>query len=151
MRVAIVGSRTYPIWHQVHSLVRSRLPEACTIVSGGAEGVDTWAANAARKRKGFPEPVIFLPKKPLPQGYFIRNQLIVDYADVLIAFWDGKSRGTVDTIKKAYLKWPDLLCIWVIEPMSYKWWADSVQLVLRQYARYGLPERRLLTHGTLRD
>ncbi len=145
MRVAIVGSRKYPNWHQVHSLVRSRLPEACTIVSGGAEGVDTWAANAARKRLGFPEPRIFLPKKPLPAGYFIRNQQIVDFADVLIAFWDGRSRGTMDTVDRGLERWPDLHAVWIIVPESYEWWAPAIQATLAQYARYGLPERRLLS------
>lgn len=32
---------------------------------------------------------------------FKRNQLIVDQADRVVAFWDGKSRGTKDTIDKA--------------------------------------------------
>ncbi|MDO4700541.1 MAG: hypothetical protein Q4A69_07655 [Moraxella sp.] len=32
---------------------------------------------------------------------FIRNRLIVDTADVLIAFWDGKSTGTKYTIDYA--------------------------------------------------
>lgn len=31
----------------------------------------------------------------------IRNQQMAQEADVLIAFWDGKSRGTKDMIEKA--------------------------------------------------
>lgn len=31
----------------------------------------------------------------------IRNQIMVDNADALIAIWDGKSRGTLDIIKRA--------------------------------------------------
>jgi hypothetical protein len=149
MRVAIVGSRKYPNWHQVHSLVRSRLPEACTVVSGGAEGVDTWAENAARKRKGFPPPRIFLPQydgglkgslAPL-----VRNQQIVDFSDILIAFWEGTSRGTQHVYRCAMRKWPDQCCRWLIQPDSYEWWAPAIQAVLAQYAKYGLPERRLLS------
>ena len=30
-----------------------------------------------------------------------RNTLIVEEADVVIAFWDGKSKGTKDSINKA--------------------------------------------------
>lgn len=33
-----------------------------------------------------------------------RNTQMADYADILIAFWDGKSRGTQDMINKAYKK-----------------------------------------------
>ena len=106
--------------------------------------MDMWAETAATKRKGFPPPVVFQPSPPFPAGYFIRNQLIVDYADVLIAFWDGKSRGTIDTLHKARRKWTGLCCIWLIEPHSYEWWAPAIQATLKQYARYGLPERRLL-------
>jgi hypothetical protein len=32
---------------------------------------------------------------------FMRNQLIVDNCDKVTAFWDGKSKGTLDTITRA--------------------------------------------------
>jgi hypothetical protein len=32
---------------------------------------------------------------------FIRNQEIVDNCDFVVAFWDGASRGTKDTIDRA--------------------------------------------------
>lgn len=31
----------------------------------------------------------------------LRNQEIVDRCDMLVAFWDGKSRGTKDAIERA--------------------------------------------------
>ena len=31
----------------------------------------------------------------------MRNMLIADYADIVLAFWNGKSRGTVYTVKYA--------------------------------------------------
>jgi len=32
---------------------------------------------------------------------FVRNTTIVEESDVLVAFWDGKSRGTMDSVVKA--------------------------------------------------
>jgi len=148
LRVAIVGSRDYAPHHHVYSLVRSRLPDACTVVSGGARGVDTWAENAANKRKGFPPPKIFLPGYDgafFFNAYFARNQQIVDFSDVLIAFWDGQSKGIDDVCSRAWKKWPDLHRIWVIRRDSYRWWAPAIQACLQQYVDYGLPQRRMLT------
>lgn len=34
----------------------------------------------------------------------VRNDLIIDYADEVIAFWDGKSRGTKYVIEKCKSK-----------------------------------------------
>lgn len=30
----------------------------------------------------------------------VRNSEIVGYADLVLAFWDGRSRGTADTLRK---------------------------------------------------
>jgi hypothetical protein len=68
------------------------------VVSGGARGVDEWAEAEARDQ-GL-EVVVFeadwktLGRKAGP----LRNQDIIAHADQLTAFWDGKSRGTLNTI-----------------------------------------------------
>ena len=46
MNVAIVGSRDYPHPEHVWSYVAT-LPADTVVVSGGARGVDSWAAAAA--------------------------------------------------------------------------------------------------------
>jgi predicted Rossmann fold nucleotide-binding protein DprA/Smf involved in DNA uptake len=72
------------------------------VVSGGALGVDCFAEAYARARK---LPVrVFRPD--FSRGYdvsqyFVRNRLIVDSCEHLIAFWDGKSQGTKYTIDYA--------------------------------------------------
>ena len=38
----------------------------------------------------------------------MRNSQIVEKADLVVAFWDGESRGTADTIEKAQLAGKDL-------------------------------------------
>ncbi len=49
MRVAIVGSRECQDRHSVEAYV-ARLPAGAIVISGGARGVDTWAADAAHAR-----------------------------------------------------------------------------------------------------
>ena len=90
MKVAVIGSRDIYIPN-----IGSYLPGDCTeIVSGGARGVDrcaeSYAKDAGLKLKLFlPDYDSFGRKAPL-----IRNREIVDYADCVIAFWNGTSNGT---------------------------------------------------------
>lgn len=99
MNVAIVGSRDYPDMQQVRDFV-NKLPQGFTIVSGGARGVDRVAAEAARQR-GM-NVIEFIPDWSQGKGAgMARNAEIVAHADAVIAFWDGKSRGTKNTIDRA--------------------------------------------------
>jgi hypothetical protein len=99
-RVAIIGSRSYPRPDLVAVFVAT-LPEDAVIVSGGARGADIFAENAARAR-GL-ETLIFpadwenLGRRAGP----IRNQQIIDHADSVVAFWDGRSRGTLHSLALA--------------------------------------------------
>jgi hypothetical protein len=99
-RVAIVGSRDYPDLSRVRTYVAG-LPDDTVIISGGARGVDREAERAARTRGLrtliFPADWTTYGKRA---GY-VRNQTIVDHADDVVAFWDGRSPGTADTIRKA--------------------------------------------------
>lgn len=102
MRIAIVGSRSLTYAEQwVKDWVRDYVTERDIIVSGGAIGVDSFAFNAARQY-GIPITVYF-PNyaKYTKAAPFVRNKLIVDNADSVVAFWDGKSKGTLHTIREA--------------------------------------------------
>jgi predicted Rossmann fold nucleotide-binding protein DprA/Smf involved in DNA uptake len=70
-------------------------------VSGGAKGVDTWAESEAR-RLGM-STMIFPAKWHLlgKMAGYARNRDIVDAADEVVAFWDGRSRGTAHTAEIA--------------------------------------------------
>ncbi len=101
--VAIIGGRNFNDYEFLRS-VMNQLHEKQPIdlvVSGGACGADTlgiqWAKECGIKTK------IFLPNwnKFGKSAGFKRNTDIVDAAHVVVAFWDKKSRGTQDTIKKA--------------------------------------------------
>ena len=90
MKIAIIGSRNIKIEN-----LGEYLPEKVSeIVSGGAKGVDSCAREYAEKNK--------IPLKEFLPDYrkygrgapLKRNMEIIEYADKVIAFWDGKSRGT---------------------------------------------------------
>ena len=99
MKVAVIGSRNLIVQDLKHYL-----PEEVTeIVSGGAKGVDTSAkeyadAQGIKLTEFLPEYGRYGRGAPLK-----RNISIVEYADLVLAFWDGKSRGTkfvIDECKK---------------------------------------------------
>lgn len=97
MKLAIVGSR------EIIALdLAPYIPKDCElIVSGGARGVDTLAEQYAI-RHGIKTLII----RPEYEKYgrsapIRRNDTIVDSADMVLAFWDGKSRGTMYTIDYA--------------------------------------------------
>lgn len=90
MKIAVIGSRNL----QINNL-QKYLPEGVTeIVSGGAKGVDTNAkeyaqANHIPLKEFLPDYRRFGRGTPLK-----RNLQIIEYADQVLAFWDGKSHGT---------------------------------------------------------
>jgi len=99
VKVAVVGSREYPDQEEVRVFVHN-LPAGTIIVSGGARGVDSWAAGAAADA-GL-DVDVKLPNYEL-LGHFApmaRNGEIVAVSDQMEAFWDGESRGTLDAIHK---------------------------------------------------
>lgn len=99
MKAAIIGSRSLSV-----NNLEDYLPQGITeVVSGGARGVD----NSAREyacRNGL-KLTEFLPdyEKYGRRAPLVRNDLIIDYADIVFAFFDGQSRGTwyvIDKCKK---------------------------------------------------
>ena len=96
MKVAIVGSRG------VHVNMADYVPAGTTeIITGGARGIDTLAERYARA-EGIPLKVFYPETKSLGKmAYFVRNDQIVDAADMVVAIWDGVSRGTQYTIRRA--------------------------------------------------
>ena len=101
MRVAIVGSRHFPELERVVEYIRS-LPARASIITGSASGVDAAATKAARE-KGIPVQVIPASFDELADASksAARNQRLVDACDVLVAYWDGASKGTRTTVERA--------------------------------------------------
>lgn len=96
MKVAIIGSRSVGEIHYP-ALCQAVPIGASIIVSGGAKGADLLARKYADENG-----LAFLEIQP---DYCIgryaplqRNKKIVDFADYVIALWDGTSMGTARTI-----------------------------------------------------
>lgn len=96
MKVAVIGSRGLTVPH----LERYLPADVTEIVSGGARGVDSSAAAWARAH-GVPL-TEFLPEydKYGRKAPLLRNLTIIDHSDLVLAFWDGQSRGTAFVIEK---------------------------------------------------
>ncbi len=94
MKVAVVGSR-----HLFVDDFSAFLPEnTTTIISGGAKGIDTCIKQYAEKHN---IPLIELIPAYAQYGRaapLIRNEAIVQSADHVLVFWDGKSKGTQHVI-----------------------------------------------------
>lgn len=90
MKIAVIGSRNL----MVNDLGKYLPNDVTEIVSGGARGIDTCAREYANA-KGL-KLTEFLPDyKMYGRGAPLkRNLQIIDYADKVLAFWDGQSRGT---------------------------------------------------------
>mgnify|MGYP002622623993 FL=1 len=115
MKVAIVGSRGFKSRPLVYQYIDS-LPRDTVIISGGARGVDTWAKDRAII-KGLAW-IVFLPdlerlryieannpnwssRKCFGIVAYARNQKIARECDRMVAFWDGKSKGTLSSMNFA--------------------------------------------------
>lgn len=96
MKVAIIGSRNLCV-----NNLEKYLPKNITeIISGGAKGVDTNAREYALHNKikiteYYPEYDKYGRAAPLK-----RNIKIIEYSDIVLAFWDGSSKGTKFVIDK---------------------------------------------------
>ncbi len=98
MKIAVAGSRDiFPTEDQLSHYLDS----ADEIISGGAKGADSCAADYA-KRHGI-KLTEFLPEYDLygRAAPIVRNKKIVDSADRVVVFWDGSSKGTLSVIKYA--------------------------------------------------
>ena len=96
MKLAVIGSRGFFDYPLLLERVTEIMPKL--IVSGGAKGADLLAEKAA-KALNIPT-LIFLPDWNLHgrKAGFIRNEDIIKNADVVLAFWDGESKGTKNSI-----------------------------------------------------
>jgi len=100
MKTIIAGTRTFNDYELLETkLTEFRLTHDITeIVSGGAIGADRLGEVYAMRND--------IPIKPFPAEWKkhgnaagpIRNRQMAEYADQLIVFWDGSSKGTNNMI-----------------------------------------------------
>lgn len=115
MKIAIIGSRRFDDYDLLKSIMKAYQQNVTSVISGGAKGADElakrWSKEFLKK-----EPTIIRPnwKDISHQDALIkyddkgniydaraglrRNELIAQQADLIIAFWDGQSKGTKQII-----------------------------------------------------
>lgn len=101
MRVIIAGTRKGINEEGVIKVIENSPFKITEVVCGEASGVDTYGKNWALRNN--------IPVKSFPADWDkhnkaagpIRNGEMAKYADVLVAVWDGKSRGTKNMIDQA--------------------------------------------------
>ena len=137
-RVAVVGSRAHPNLDIVHAYVRS-LPPGTVVVSGGAEGVDRAAEEAAIECglcvivcEPVPEIEVMLLEphddgahrhraRPAIAGRdctIYRNTRIAVLCDRMVVFPDGSKGGCWDAAREA---------VRFLRPVEIRWASGEVQ------------------------
>jgi hypothetical protein len=103
-RFIIAGGRDFSDYEYLKEKCFNILPNDCEVVSGGAKGADYLGERFAKENeiqiKKFPANWNLHGKSAGP----IRNKQMAEYADALICFWDGESRGTKNMIDEATLR-----------------------------------------------
>ena len=108
-RVIIAGGRTFKDYDRLCSVCDYMLQnqKEIEIVSGTAMGADKLGEKYAQEHG---HKIARFPAKWDEHGKaagFIRNEEMAKYADALIAFWDGRSKGSehmINLAKKYNLK-----------------------------------------------
>lgn len=99
MKVAVIGSRGFTDYEEMKRILSSI--KITLLISGGAIGADKLGERYAKENNI--ETKIYLPdwNKHGKCAGFLRNTQIIEDAELVIAFWNGNSKGTLDSIKKA--------------------------------------------------
>ncbi len=100
MKIIVAGGRDFNNPIALNNILLDIInPKEDIIVCGDARGADLlgaeWAAQHAVPIQHFPA---YWDTYGKAAGY-IRNAEMAEYGDMLIAFWDGKSKGTMNMIK----------------------------------------------------
>lgn len=107
IRVCIAGGRDFNDYAQLcdgmNAVKAAHYNQTIEVISGAARGADRlgekWGADQGLVVRSFPPDYENNHPKQAP---FIRNAEMAEEADVLVAFWDGKSRGTRHMIGCAF-------------------------------------------------
>lgn len=98
-KLIIAGSRSFNNFKLMRSVLDEEVNSIAEVVCGEAQGTDSYGKTWAQYHN--------IPVKSFPADWqrhgsaagYIRNHEMGDYADELIAFWDGNSPGTKEMIE----------------------------------------------------
>lgn len=100
MRVIIAGGRDFDEKDRLYAVLDSAPFPITEVICGGARGADDLGRCWANDR-GIPVKEFIPDWSTGKSAGFIRNAEMAKNADILVAFWDGKSKGTSQMITKA--------------------------------------------------
>lgn len=107
MRMIIAGGRDFNdfelLSNTVDDLFHNRLPIS-TIISGTAKGADTLGAEYAKKNGIYLKEYYPDWQQHGKKAGILRNITMADNAELLLAFWNGESKGTNHMINIALKK-----------------------------------------------
>lgn len=104
MKVLVCGSRRFTDPFRANLTIDDRIAKLplCEVIHGGARGADEMAATAATRHG---HPVTMFAADWETHGRragVIRNlEMLAQRPEFVLAFWDGKSRGTMHTVSEA--------------------------------------------------
>lgn len=98
--ILVCGSRDFRNWALVSEVIAEFDPETI-VVEGAARGVDTWARKAAHARGLHVASVPALWDRGRSAGHKRNAAMLRLGVTMVVAFWDGKSRGTKGMIELA--------------------------------------------------
>lgn len=118
MKVIIAGSRGITDYNVIVTAIQKSTFSVTEVVSGGARGVDKLGEQFARLNK--------LALSVYPADWdkygksagYKRNLQMADYADALIAIWDGESKGTKHMIDIAGKKGIPVYILTLVEGIN---------------------------------
>lgn len=103
MKLAVVGSRDFNNYSLAEKAISELVQKnsITELISGGAGGADLLAERYAKEHS-----IPITVHRPDWAGHkrgagHRRNETIVNSADLVLAFWDGKSKGTKHTLDLA--------------------------------------------------
>ncbi len=101
IKLAVIGSRTFNDYDLLECAIKKISMNIVLIVSGGAKGADSLGEKYAHQND-IPT-LIFKPDwKRYGRGAgMVRNKEIISNCDAVIAFWDGISKGTKNSLDLA--------------------------------------------------
>lgn len=110
--IAIIGSRSI---NNINLGLFTDPSHCGQIISGDANGVDTIAKNWAAANK-----IEYVEYKSNYKIYgnrapLVRDEEMVNAADIIIAFWNGKSTGTLYTLRYAIKTNRPYICHLIID------------------------------------
>jgi len=111
MEIAIIGSRSFNNYDMACQVLDKM--DISLVVSGGAQGADSLGERYANEHN-----IPTLIFKPDWQRYgrgagIVRNRDIIAHCDHVVAFWDGESKGTENSLQQAKENKKPVTIFWI--------------------------------------